>query len=94
MDVIAHHAEAEEVDPELPGQELHPILDPLLAVILVFARSLVSAAQKRAANAAVDAVIDADVRRIDQKPPTGAGHDMAPARQNGWKHAENTCESP
>jgi hypothetical protein len=46
MDVIAHHGKAEHIEPELTRQELHAVLDPLLAVLVAFSGRLIGAAEE------------------------------------------------
>jgi hypothetical protein len=62
-----------------PRKWTPPTQDPLTApssmpVLIVFTRHRISVAQERAPHAAVDAMIDADFRGIEEKPPSKARH--------------------
>jgi len=60
------HRKAEQVDPELAGQEREPILNPLPAVVVVATGERVVSTEKRTTDAAADAVKDAGLGGVDQ----------------------------
>jgi hypothetical protein len=65
------------------------VLDPLPPMLEIFAGDGILAAQKGASDTAVDAVVDTDLGRIEQKPAANAGHGRSP--RNGGQ-AGSKCE--
>jgi|GEM_PF-3383556 hypothetical protein len=74
MQVVAHHGECQNIDPELSGQILQTLLDPEFPMIKTLSGDRVSAAQKRAPDTPVDAVVNPDFVFINNMLPRHASH--------------------
>jgi hypothetical protein len=86
MEVIAQHGKAKDIDAELAGQELHAVLNPLPAMLEVFAGDGIFAAQERAPDAAIDAMVDSNFGGIEKKPTANSRHGKSPAESGKWAH--------
>ena len=77
MKVVRQDAEPQNVDPELPGQELNPLFDPGFAMIVVAAAVGIVSAKKTASHAATHAMKSGDFRRIKQIAAYQPSHDVS-----------------
>ena len=83
MKVIAHHRVTTDLDRE-DGRELaQPIADPVFAVIVVLAGDRIIPTQERSADAPVNAVVNADMVRVDNFPAGEGGHGGSPWHVSG-----------
>ena len=63
---LPHDGKRQDFDAKLPGQELQTLLNPRFAVIEVLARDRILAAEEGPPHRALDAVINADFRFLNQ----------------------------
>ena len=74
MEVTAQHGKADDVNPELGGQEFQPMLDPDFSMFEVLAGQRIDAAQEAPAHTAIDAVEDGNLVRTKLIRASDSGH--------------------
>jgi hypothetical protein len=74
VEVVGHHGEAQHIDSEAAGQELQPLFDPELTVVVIDARQGITTAEKASSDTAVDAVKDGDFTRVKDLAPSDTSH--------------------
>ena len=72
--MVTHDGKRQDFDAKLPGQELQTLLNPGFAVIEVLARDRTVAAEEGPPYRALDAVLNADFRFLNQVASRQAGH--------------------
>ena len=73
-DAGTHDGKGQDLDAELPGQELQSLLNPGFAMVKVLARDRILPAQEGAPDCTLNAVINADFRFFNQVSPRQSKH--------------------
>ena len=72
--VVTHDGKRQDFAAKLPGQELQKLLNPGFAMVKVLARDRILAAQEGPPDCALDAVLNADFRFLNQVASRQSGH--------------------
>jgi hypothetical protein len=72
--MVAHHGIAEHLDAHDPGEKLQPLANQFPALVIVFAGDFVIPTEKRATDAAIDAVDNLNFLIRQNIPPIRPRH--------------------
>ena len=76
--MVRENREGEHIDAEAAREKSQPLFEPLLSMLVALPAGRVVSAQKAPPHAAVDAVEDGDLRRIEHIRPHDSGHAAPP----------------
>jgi hypothetical protein len=79
--MIAEDRVGQTVDAERRSESLKSLADPLSSMFIASTGVAILAAEKRASNAAMNAVEDLDLRRIHDFAPSLSPHEFAPLKE-------------
>jgi hypothetical protein len=78
VEVIVQDGEAQDINRQLPREKPQALLEPGFPMFVGPAGERVDPAQEGPADATVDAVVDADLGRVEQELPGNPRHEPYP----------------